>query len=465
MKKRIPFFLLLFLAIMMIAAIPARKPRVEYWWGQANWYVDPANVTGLANDANTGADATHPLRHFDEIHQRWGTWQPLLTCPNGATTIWVMSGQAPEVDQVYIEPRVENGCQFAVRGLLNASNTIQTGTLSGVTQISKSGGGTLAQATFGVGLTVGPEIVYNNTRATTAWLNTLSSGTTFNVSNPVPTAQVPYVPGLTGNAWANGDSYTVYQVPCINLKTWHPVWGDLRDTPDTRATLVDVCIDQGIDGAFGNGDQGEAQVTLDGSAIQEVYVLGSGSFVQVVGTHGSRAGGIVSNVSTFPFAARFNINGLESLPAKEIVVVAGQFIQPSMTNVFLQGDTIVTNAQFSGLVQFTSVYWGGALDKIINGSVFANSAASTIWGPGALAAGANGTIIYPSGAGQAAITFPGGWTYLTAVQFNHGCLETATGGAVSCNVSTQASNLDTVLGATIGCVRLGTSAVCNTNAP
>jgi hypothetical protein len=77
-------------------------------WATPNWYLDPANSTGCANDGNSGTAATcggagsGPLLTYAQIANLWGTTSPLLNQP---TTITLMSSQgAPWNDPIILDP-------------------------------------------------------------------------------------------------------------------------------------------------------------------------------------------------------------------------------------------------------------------------------------------------------------------------------------------------------------------------
>ena len=68
-------------------------------WGVPNWYLDFANSTGCASDANSGTSATcggagvGPLLHVSQLYARWGTHSPTLNPPSSQTVITVLSSQ------------------------------------------------------------------------------------------------------------------------------------------------------------------------------------------------------------------------------------------------------------------------------------------------------------------------------------------------------------------------------------
>jgi len=58
---------------------------------QTAWFIDPQNVTGLANDNNAGLTATTPLRTIAELASRYTTTQPKFAAPSFRTVVTLMS--------------------------------------------------------------------------------------------------------------------------------------------------------------------------------------------------------------------------------------------------------------------------------------------------------------------------------------------------------------------------------------
>lgn len=76
---------------------------------QLQYYVDEANSTGLANDDNTGADATHPLLTDVERVDRWGA-NPRLDA--GKYEVWCLS----DVTKMILHGTRGNGAQVWIHG-------------------------------------------------------------------------------------------------------------------------------------------------------------------------------------------------------------------------------------------------------------------------------------------------------------------------------------------------------------
>lgn len=86
-------------------------------WSQTQWYIDPANVTGNASDANKGDDPTKPLLTWGQVINYYGTQRPVLQVP---VTWTFLSPQPDQSDPIIFHPYCTNGCQML--GALTASN-------------------------------------------------------------------------------------------------------------------------------------------------------------------------------------------------------------------------------------------------------------------------------------------------------------------------------------------------------
>lgn len=106
-------------------------PLIRASFAQQNWFVDPTNSTGLANDNNTGADALHPVLTYNGgIVAKWGTFSPTL---RQDTTLFWLSSQTGSADPVIFTPVMEG-----------AGGTLKAGfiaTILGLGPVYNSGAG------------------------------------------------------------------------------------------------------------------------------------------------------------------------------------------------------------------------------------------------------------------------------------------------------------------------------------
>jgi hypothetical protein len=202
------------------------EPLPRTSWAQATWFIDPSNSTGLANDANTGIDALHPVLTYNGgVAAKWGTYSPLLI---QNTTITWLSGQPsvnPVADPVVFTPIIGaipssgNGAFVLVGGPLGVAQQLTAGVLASVTLKNRTTP-QLLQADLGFAAPIG-SIVQNTTKSSYASVYANVSGTIFELAQPIApaTAPVSVVPGTEVDTWANGDSFVLYQPVFVDLVT------------------------------------------------------------------------------------------------------------------------------------------------------------------------------------------------------------------------------------------------------
>lgn len=183
---------------------------------QATWFVDPTNSTGLANDNNTGIDATHPVLSYNGgIVSKWGTTSPVLR--QNTTITWLSSQPTGGADPVIATP-ICVGTTLVLTAPLPTA--VHTGTLSGVIAKNQSMGQIL---TADLGFAATPGMLIKNTtigKTSFAWVWQNVSGTTFKISQPLapntpPIAESP--PPTEVDTWANGDTFSAYTLISVNI--------------------------------------------------------------------------------------------------------------------------------------------------------------------------------------------------------------------------------------------------------
>jgi hypothetical protein len=186
------------------------------------WFVSRSH--GL--DSNTCTDAAHECQHYYEIKGRWGCGGSATTRPRSSNTIGV-TFTTPDpmdgLDPIDFDPNIQNDAYAYITETLPAP--VASGTLAGV--VAKSNtfvAPQLLNATLAAGLAPGQMIV-NTTHPSTAWIYKLVSGTTWAISQPIRPVSLPdAISGILGkpaevDTWANGDSYAVYQLGAVDLRS------------------------------------------------------------------------------------------------------------------------------------------------------------------------------------------------------------------------------------------------------
>jgi hypothetical protein len=197
-------------------------------WSVPNWYIDDANASGCASNANTGTSAScpsagvGPLATKSGLYQRWGTWSPIL---NAVTvTVTYLSGDTGTSDPSLFAPVLSNGAQFIETAPLPAPAFV--GTLGTVTAKNRTHNQIL-QATFNAtsGSIAQCMLLVNVTRGNSrSFAQRLVSGATWQLDQPL----TPWTPGTVYgtnvaevDTWQAGDSIDGYNLTAI----YEPVFG------------------------------------------------------------------------------------------------------------------------------------------------------------------------------------------------------------------------------------------------
>jgi len=109
-------------------------------WSQPTWFIDPSG----GNDANDGYTVSTPVKTWAQIISRFGTYSPLLT---QNTTFTFLSNHTDNTDPVIFTPYLGGtGITVIITGVLNTSNQVSTGPLSGLIAKNRNTGTLLAAA-------------------------------------------------------------------------------------------------------------------------------------------------------------------------------------------------------------------------------------------------------------------------------------------------------------------------------
>jgi hypothetical protein len=188
---------------------------------QATWYIDPANVTGLASDSNTGLTSSTPLLTFGARAQR------INRLPVAGSTIYLLSSQTTQADPFAGDLWVNDA------GLLTGDlgkTTLHAST--GATGITAQSGNTWWEITD-TSVSSWTTYLFQRIR----WTAGAAAGCTSFVvadlgshvaritaptllSNTLPTSSSPWVPTPTYATPATGDAYVIESLPQIAAATF-----------------------------------------------------------------------------------------------------------------------------------------------------------------------------------------------------------------------------------------------------
>jgi hypothetical protein len=444
-------------------------------WTVPAWFIDPANSTTCAADTNNCTTGTcgaagsgvGPCVTWNEINvHRWGCFGSPRGCPRlrQATTVTLQSAQSTTADSIYAFPAIETGAgMLNLQCSLGATQQIASGVLGAVTAKNRNTN-QLLQAVLPAptGAYAGGELIVNSTHTARAWLNTLVSGTTWTISQPLvpeaPPFQTPLVSAPAEvDTWTSGDTVTVYQPSTESIVDVSPIVGEYGAALNAHAFVSQCSVAYPGAASVGLGlILGTSTMLVESSSSRQVVF---GSFAPDAATAMMNAYAVANGVAGGPPAgntAFFIIGG----------VVGGTLNNGG--NMGLDGDVIL-----QGSAQYTIFGFGGAKavlgDVYVAGGITAGGATllSTrytgpiVWGPGLLEPG-NGRITYPAGAGAAAAAFK--VTTLRADSVTTVCLGIPSAATAydTCNLPLTATQLDTSLGTTTGCLGIPNgSAFCN----
>ena len=408
-------------------------------WQQAAWYVDGSNASGCASDNNRtcslstcGTSGDGPCLTMSSIASRWGTYSPRL---QQATTITIMSSMVAS-DVSYFNPFVEGNMSYlSVSCALDVAQQAWTGTLGTVTARNMSGG-TLLRSTFTTGGVVATDqLLVNYTHPSRAWVASLQSGTTWNLTQPVaPTCVPPTCTVTEVNAWASGDSVIAYNPSNVY-------------TPQANPVASDIVNGEG----FG--------VWITGCDLQSVYGTEQSPFV------GNKYTILVDTVSNrFHQDSTWGGVGAPVLVNTDVIeqyhgtmsrISAGKIGFGNKFAVFnggiLDNDVVLGDTVFwYGLPAVQTDEGGNAIVSAyfsIGLTAYSYTSVQTqIWGPGALYVNAGGWLQYPTGIGGAVSSL-----LLTGAMHIAGsttaCSHTsAAPDVVDCGISVTPAHLDAAQG-------------------
>jgi hypothetical protein len=202
------------------------------FWSQATWFVDPQNVSGNANDNNSGSSALAPVRSYNGgIVAKWGTKSPTLRQNTSIT--WMSDANVGNGDPVILTPLMVNAV-LTVQGIVDATRIVHSGALAGVVPkvIAADPGEALLQADIGYAEATPVRTIIRNTtvgKESMAWLDLNTAGTTWSLSQPLIIETSPFLgvgPGGEVNTWANGDTFDALHFVTVNIVQVQPLIGE-----------------------------------------------------------------------------------------------------------------------------------------------------------------------------------------------------------------------------------------------
>lgn len=356
------------------AVLPNPGPQA-----QATWFIDPQNVTGLADDNNSGIDAAHPVLTYNfGVARKWTTYSPMLR--QDTTLTWLSSQPVGAADPVTISP-IMVGSVLTLQGGLGPAQLVHSGVLAGVISKNRATGQLLAA---NLGFAVARDMLVKNTtvgKESFAWVYT--PGVSSELTQPLNPATMPFDFSTVVSevdTWANGDTFEIYQPLAIDLVSATPTSvmqnagfadavqiyhligfsvdgtsGDSNFIMGLNVTLVESAFDSVVEYPFPSDDEGAFVSNCFLGAAVECNPIGYS--VQVYG------GAIVSA----PFAS----TALSWSLALDTIIDnppggSATIIGLNAATVLLVGDVYIKGTIHAGGGQFfRGILWGpGTLDGI-----------------------------------------------------------------------------------------------------
>src|SRR5579875_459602 len=440
------------LARRTILAASSASPVLPSSWSIPHWYLDPANASGCASDANSGTSQTcaggiGPLSTYGELSvHRWGCLGNANECPRlrQNTTLTFLSSQSGNSDPIYFRPALENSAMPIIQCQLTQS---AAGTLGTVTARNISGG-TLLKTTFTVtsGAIAANQLIVNSTHTSRAWTYSNNAGT-WSMSQPMaPYASGTSDPDTEVNTWANGDSFTAYNPTSINLVDAEPVIADFNPSTFGNLLFVQQCnvLDPG-----GVGDDPlfvNQYVSIVESSVQR--------YVRMQSPTPSDADTDLANDTL--------IGGILSAGPPSVDSTKASFVTPQHVVAGILGGSGAFASNVSAGILYSDIIIAPSQVPLTTAGIIGDAYVDTgevvevfgpqqvqdrYWGPGIVNVIGSGRLYYPSGSGEAALVFQN----TGGLQLNGqtlGCVAKPSSSTITCNTTVSATNLDTNLGAT-----------------
>jgi len=192
-------------------------PGTTDYSAQTAWSIDESNVTGVANDSNSGADDAHPLLSADELIRRVGRWN----IPAGSTVVvrWLSDTTHSTLNLSAIAPAsLATGGVAPSLIFLGVPTVIRSGTLTGVSDapwtVADSSLATSWSAAGCLSTSSGVRIIRKTDGTKHAFMGYENVAKTAQTSPTTGyTASPVAAPGTAAASFVNGESYEVISVP------------------------------------------------------------------------------------------------------------------------------------------------------------------------------------------------------------------------------------------------------------
>jgi hypothetical protein len=442
-------------------------------WSVPNWFIDPSNTTGCASDNNNGTSATcgttgvGPLSTWNELNGgRWQCFGGPASCPmlRQETTVTFLSAQTTNTDHVCPRPSQQNGSSLVLQGNLGTAQQVATGSLASVTSKNRSSG-TLLSATLPTGAATGL-LIKNTTHLSFAWIHTLVSGNTWNISQPFAPITVPatnFLAPTEVDTWANTDSVVIYNPSAVYIDCLEGTFGNFNNNGNLANgfSIYHLTITSpGDTYLFTPSRFGDNTYLIETSSIRlPSFRVGTEDNWAIMMNDFDPIG--ISTASTNSRAAQLYLYGgiigqPNASPGGSATLGAGGFL--------IDEDTIISGGSGTQFVlqgQLGQLYIDTATIGFVNSSAIPLNDFS-IWGPGTLSVDDGGRLKYKSGATGAATSL-----LVSNLRINRqsaSCIGIPSSATLSttCNTSVTTANLDASLGTTSGCLYApGGGAFCN----
>lgn len=214
------------MALAVAAQAPSTTPTTPASWAIAQWYLDPANATGNASDANAGTLSSAPLKTVAGLVAKWGTDAPTL---RQTTTLTFLSSHTDNSDPMRLNPYLtcpNNGSGTGSSLVITGTNPVaHSGTLGAVTAKNRATG-QLWQVDIGVDPTpyIGTVLFHDITRGAICFIRGVVDGhpTVAQLTQPL-SPQVEQTIGHGSLSFvdtlAEGDSYELLTLQKINISS------------------------------------------------------------------------------------------------------------------------------------------------------------------------------------------------------------------------------------------------------
>lgn len=280
---------------------------LQHWLNQANWVVDPQNVSGHASDENVGTSGSAPLLHVAEIYRRWGfTWSPTIGSQGLINMVvqYISASLTNGSDPALFEPNLLSDSTFAIMAALPATPAM-TATLTAVSPKNTTAG-TAHALQVGFNLITGVPgtnmLLVNTSKGNSrAFVQRSPLEAVWQISQPCtpysgPPARPPYDGAPEVDTWANGDNIQGFflldvdigvvgglQTEATNFSTMgFTVWQvNLLDPAQSPVGVGKACTIHAevfyaiVECSFGNANTNPRSISYEGTTEQNPIFFNS----------------------------------------------------------------------------------------------------------------------------------------------------------------------------------------------